>query len=663
MELYDSARPLKGSPPDERDNRHRRTGGSRYSPDDTKDYAARSERSAHVCNDFLKGMCRRGSSCRYAHHGSMPDVIEKGPIEDAYRERESDHRSRDTYPDRNRDREPPKRDETPLCKFFAAGNCRNGNRCRFSHQVNKEGFSPERRSQDERQGSDHKFENDPVWDGPTWNDAARMSDIPAVQGWGEDKNEIQEPPTKEMTTTVKSGDDSWSHDIVNNKQAWDPSVGFNEPKIRDEGKPLQWKTQNGMENFSGDMEISPRDILKLNSFAPPNPQPQTLPSMPFPAVQQNTTGGTSYEKHYPHEFNEPKAFNDSYSRLNPSFKDNIPAAYQGEGRNGVGNSDNTRVTSNPSMNVPPPQSIFQSDPRMNPSVGQGQLPFPLHHSGGDGNQMQTSHNSSSFLDGNKVADGSSHFTNINASSIPSAPSTTNPNTTVSTEQLVQLSHLSASLAQLFESRQQLPQTSSGVTPPSAMSNQADPAESVPPAPDMSKQYDPISDSTEARLPNLGSHTLPSHVEQKSSDRKEPIRESGNVNHQEPVVGSSKGNENGGKVAEGGVKAPENALSEDMGVDDGGDDGKKSKDVKGMRAFKFALADFVKELLKPSWKDGHVSKEAYKTIVKKVVDKVIETLGPQIPLGKEKIDQYLSCSKPKLEKLVQAYVGKYQKGKV
>lgn len=64
-------------------------------------------------------------------------------------------------------------------------------------------------------------------------------------------------------------------------------------------------------------------------------------------------------------------------------------------------------------------------------------------------------------------------------------------------------------------------------------------------------------------------------------------------------------------------------------------------------------EFIKELLKPTWKEGQMSKDAYKNIVKKVVDKVTGTMqGATIPQTQEKIQQYLSFSKPKLTKLVQ-----------
>ncbi|KAI3865487.1 hypothetical protein MKX03_020625 [Papaver bracteatum] len=81
----------------------------------------------------------------------------------------------------------------------------------------------------------------------------------------------------------------------------------------------------------------------------------------------------------------------------------------------------------------------------------------------------------------------------------------------------------------------------------------------------------------------------------------------------------------------------------------------------MRMFKFALVQFVKEILKPTWKEGQMSKDAHKTIVKKVVDKVTSTIqAAQIPQTQEKTNQYLSYSKPKLTKLVQAHVEKHSK---
>ncbi|GMH14964.1 hypothetical protein Nepgr_016805 [Nepenthes gracilis] len=80
----------------------------------------------------------------------------------------------------------------------------------------------------------------------------------------------------------------------------------------------------------------------------------------------------------------------------------------------------------------------------------------------------------------------------------------------------------------------------------------------------------------------------------------------------------------------------------------------------IRPFKFALAEFVKELLIPTWKHGELSREIYKTIAKKVVDKVIASVHEaHVPQTREQIDQFLSFSTTKLNQFVQAYVEKYQ----
>eukprot|EP01018_Ginkgo_biloba_P039225 Gb_00875 [translate_table: standard] len=92
-----------------------------------------------------------------------------------------------------------------------------------------------------------------------------------------------------------------------------------------------------------------------------------------------------------------------------------------------------------------------------------------------------------------------------------------------------------------------------------------------------------------------------------------------------------------------------------------DNGRNIKEMRTMKIFRTALADFVKELLKPTWREGHMSKDSFKTIVKKAVDKVAGSLqSHQIPNTQERIDQYLTSSRIKLMKLVEGYVDKYGK---
>lgn len=79
----------------------------------------------------------------------------------------------------------------------------------------------------------------------------------------------------------------------------------------------------------------------------------------------------------------------------------------------------------------------------------------------------------------------------------------------------------------------------------------------------------------------------------------------------------------------------------------------NKDARAMALFKFQLVDFIKVLLSPAWKEGRLSKETYKHIVKKVADKVAASIeAPYIPRTQQNIDQYLSLSESKIAKLVQ-----------
>ncbi|KAJ9565853.1 hypothetical protein OSB04_001819 [Centaurea solstitialis] len=58
------------------------------------------------------------------------------------------------------------------------------------------------------------------------------------------------------------------------------------------------------------------------------------------------------------------------------------------------------------------------------------------------------------------------------------------------------------------------------------------------------------------------------------------------------------------------------------------EGEGSRESKALKHFRAALIEFVKELVKPTWRDGKLSKDAHKVIVKKAVDKVINTLPPE-----------------------------------
>ncbi|CAL4913267.1 unnamed protein product [Urochloa decumbens] len=92
-----------------------------------------------------------------------------------------------------------------------------------------------------------------------------------------------------------------------------------------------------------------------------------------------------------------------------------------------------------------------------------------------------------------------------------------------------------------------------------------------------------------------------------------------------------------------------------------DKNRTAKDSRSMKLFKIAIADFVKEVLKPSWRQGNMSREAFKTIVRKTVDKVSNSVpSSHIPKTPAKIKHYVQSSQRKVTKLVMGYVDKYAK---
>jgi hypothetical protein len=79
-----------------------------------------------------------------------------------------------------------------------------------------------------------------------------------------------------------------------------------------------------------------------------------------------------------------------------------------------------------------------------------------------------------------------------------------------------------------------------------------------------------------------------------------------------------------------------------------------------RDFRFHLAEHIKDLIKPIWKDGNLSKDAHKQVVKKSVQKVADSIEPnQLPTTKEMIAKYITTNESKIEKLVKVNVSSFQ----
>lgn len=79
-----------------------------------------------------------------------------------------------------------------------------------------------------------------------------------------------------------------------------------------------------------------------------------------------------------------------------------------------------------------------------------------------------------------------------------------------------------------------------------------------------------------------------------------------------------------------------------------------------RDFRFHLAEHIKELVKPIWKKGNLSKDAHRLVVKKSVEKVVDSIEPnQVPTTEELITKYIATCGPKIEKLVKVNILHFQ----
>jgi UDP-N-acetylglucosamine:LPS N-acetylglucosamine transferase len=82
-------------------------------------------------------------------------------------------------------------------------------------------------------------------------------------------------------------------------------------------------------------------------------------------------------------------------------------------------------------------------------------------------------------------------------------------------------------------------------------------------------------------------------------------------------------------------------------------------TRGLTLLRAKVVEYVREILKPKWKEGIITKEAFKIISKKAVDKVIGTVKPPlIPNTVEKVATYMNAARSKILKLVQVIIDLY-----
>eukprot|EP00850_Spirogloea_muscicola_P018072 SM000162S02350 [mRNA] locus=s162:32891:36337:- [translate_table: standard] len=87
-----------------------------------------------------------------------------------------------------------------------------------------------------------------------------------------------------------------------------------------------------------------------------------------------------------------------------------------------------------------------------------------------------------------------------------------------------------------------------------------------------------------------------------------------------------------------------------------------KEAKGAHLLRVAIAEWVKEELKSAWKEKRLTKEGFKLVAKKAVDKVVGALQPhQVPQSSHQVQAFFtSAQKDKMAKLVKGYVEKHRK---
>ncbi|XWS16649.1 hypothetical protein CRYUN_Cryun34aG0109100 [Craigia yunnanensis] len=745
------------------DNKQKRPGASKYiTRNDGKDYLIKSGRYTDCCTDYLKGNCSRGASCRFVHDGAS-DGFSRGSINGISKEGENNKRNRVTTPERDGEREARRSGDIP-CKYFAAGNCRNGKYCRFTHHGPARA-SPERRSRGDRgvwgqssisvdklqdgaklrdtdasfnvekswnarkrSDADASNEAEKPWAGPKWSDADASNDVDNSRTgskWS-DTGAYLGPTKLSKDTNGKMGaseprfsdwslDERWHHDYDVSGKNSEINVHYKKVDIdKDEGIPRKIENAGvdkgvsepkGAEDSLGDMEMSPDWNYRIHSsFKKEHSHSSkcTPVETSLPAHEKNITEEASGQALDRLATSQPMSTEKSNFQLDHMMRGSsavaLPCESNGVSRNSsipyIDLNFSTNIPQMPSFDQPGPSSSSLPYSNLN-AVGQIQVAIPSNEV-----NMRVTQNSLLFQEkkpSNKLNIGDTNILHGNSGS-------------QSTQNMVneQLTNLSASLAQLFGKGQPLPLLHVALNAHDGMQgtsfvNSGGPVEpdSVPtvqPDQDITfpKQYDPMSDSVEPAKKQdkdtkplgfsvhpvaqkntadgkpelLANKLLPSSLvgstnggdfHNDHSSKREPDFDSDKPNQLEPVASSEVTKENGVEETKKAEEENKNGPSDNIDADDRTDEGKKSKDGKGIRAFKFALVEFVKDLLKPTWKEGQIGKEAYKNIVKKVVDKVTATMqGTNIPHTPEKIDQYLSFSKPKLSKLVQAYVEKFQK---
>ncbi|XP_042403671.1 zinc finger CCCH domain-containing protein 55-like isoform X2 [Zingiber officinale] len=676
-------------------------------------------RSTELCFDFTKGRCHRGSSCRYLHHEASSHggwSVKDETRDDNYNRRGTDASSERTEPHRVND---------APCKFFAEGRCRRGHTCKFSHQADivEAKLHARRWDYDQDTGDSlskaaSNFGNPKIdmdssshWD--HGNDGGGSVACQSIEGENsKQKHQHEQPhvgsPTLHQEVDLKPDSQIQIHGVSGkHEQAKNIDMkqnpGSNEMLPKEGGSIIS-------DRGAGKADINSVTSVIGQSFAQSRPSKFIAPQQMHP---QTFAPGTQNPKVAPLSMNEqihqvyPVPL-DGQSQfvvpLTPSDAQHLNLTMHGQSGLSLPHAiknqhiapHNTHSQQNLNLsaqttqfllspmigkslhNVQPNAHIHANNLPLNglstanigfpgQSLQNPALPLTVHTQENPHmfatpkqNPSMESPSGNIFKSDNDQTSSQKIPGKAGASEMeqsPISPAQVISNKVVTSEQAARITDLSASLARFFGNAPLNVSTfGMPLSQHSSSSSAVLPATAVVAPPIQPIQDGAISGNlvpVKLEITNLVDPKMESHV-----SGTDPLGKNKN-NDTKPIELGDPTKGNGTGMREQG-KNEDKAHLEDG--DAGGDgDNRQSKDAKGNKMFKFALVEFVKDLLKPAWKEGQLNREAHKTIVKKVVDKVTGSVqSPNIPQTQEKIDIYLAHSKPKLSKLVQAYVEKYVK---
>ncbi|KAH6824132.1 zinc finger CCCH domain protein [Perilla frutescens var. hirtella] len=629
-------------------------------------------RNSISCRDFKIGNCRWGDACRFSHDVASADSFGQD--------------TRDTTFDKDFDHHQLKIGK-PLCKFFAAGKCNRDN-CRFSHEdPNLNNLEGRLDKGNESQSSHDKsnWRNAAKWDG--WDDAIRTSDTPMLPGWGE---AIATNTTSTDDTTNGPSKDRWGLTSNENKiwgmQEWTSNSLDRERQPSLPGESGSYGGDMGpAKSIVEDNMPNKREHLILHGLQPQNKDGivnlhglsvlQENQGLTAEALQQNVPPASHIQPQYRGvlKSNSMSSFGSNvFDEVKDTRYTNHPSLQSGQGfnQNGISMFPGHSAISNESDRG---QNKLYADLKRPETHIMSPLNVQIH-----GQSDKKTVQLPGLLEA-KVPQiltnllTSKHLDHVSSSPVTNAGQQVSPVTDLVslTQSLVNERSQTYAGIDVSNSRGMLPSLSSITGRPSLVNttNVQDNVRVV-----SLDQCNSMGNDRENSEP--GNHCLglgteqdiqmqlrrssPSSivdtgVESSKLEYPESPRQQGEVVANLGVTGVSKAT---GEESKG---VQENRPSENVDGQGKLEEGSANKDEKGLRLFKNSLVELVKDILKPTWKEGHMSREVHKTVVKKVADKVSSTIQvDHIPKTQDKVDLYLSSSKPKITKLVQAYVERSRK---